>query len=272
MQKGRTVTNDATDLPGRLDEAAALPSPRIRGRISTLTAPRKHPDPHGNVTADEQLLASHTEEPHWIRSDTWRVLRIQSEFVSGFGTLAELKQAISIFGSARIKPEDPFYAAAEEIATKLVHHGYAVITGGGPGIMEAANKGAAEAGGISVGLGIELPHEQGINSYVNLGMNFNYFFARKVMFLKYAQGYIAMPGGFGTLDELFEAFTLTQTRKVRHFPIVLFGTKYWSGLAGWIKDTLLADGYISEPDLDLFLVTDDVDEAVAHAISGETID
>jgi len=171
-----------------------------------------------------------------------------------------------VFGSARSKPGDADYAAAEEIGTKLVQAGVAVITGGGPGVMEAANKGAAEAGGVSVGLGIELPHEQGVNEYANIGLNFRYFFVRKTMFVKYAQGFIVLPGGFGTFDELFESLTLVQTRTITRFPIVLFGHAYWDGLVDWLRDVVAADGKISETDLDLITVTDDVDEALAHAL------
>jgi uncharacterized protein (TIGR00730 family) len=190
------------------------------------------------------------------------VLRIQSEFVEGFGALAELGPAISVFGSARTRPADPYYELGVEVGRALATAGFAVITGGGPGAMEAANKGAREAGGVSVGLGIELPFEQGINEYVDLGIHFRYFFARKTMFVKYAQGFIVLPGGFGTFDELFEAVTLVQTQKVTSFPIVLVGSSYWGGLLDWLRGTVLADGKVSEPDLDLLRLTDDVDEAV----------
>ncbi len=190
------------------------------------------------------------------------MLRIQSEFVEGFGALAELGPAISMFGSARITSGHPSYALAERIARDLSEAGFAVITGGGPGLMEAANKGAFEAGGVSVGLGIELPFELGLNDWVGLGVNFRYFFARKTMFIKYAEGFVVLPGGFGTLDELFEALTLVQTQKVTSFPVVLVGTEYWSGLVGWIRDTMLLEGMIDEDDLDMFCVTDDPDEVV----------
>jgi hypothetical protein len=189
-------------------------------------------------------------------------MRIQSEFVEGFGALAELGPAISLFGSARSKPGAPDYEAAVKIGRELVEAGFAVITGGGPGIMEAGNKGADEAGGISVGLGIELPFEQGLNDYVNLGINFRYFFARKTMFVKYAQGFIVLPGGFGTFDELFESLTLVQTRVVTQFPVVLIGHSYWDGLVDWLRDTVVADGKLSQTDLGLFTVTDDPSEAV----------
>ncbi|WP_296136908.1 TIGR00730 family Rossman fold protein [uncultured Tessaracoccus sp.] len=210
-------------------------------------------------TADQALL---DERYQWSDADPWRVLRIQSEFVEGFDALANLKPAVSLFGSARIRPDNPLYAKAEELARKLVERGFAIITGGGPGAMEAGNKGAWEAGGTSIGLGIELPHEQGINQYVTLGINFRYFFARKTMFLKYSRGFITMPGGFGTLDELFEALTLIQTGKVTQFPMVLFGVEYWSPLVNWLEHTVAANGCIAPEDTRLFLVTDDVDEAV----------
>ena len=176
-------------------------------------------------------------------------MRIQSEFIEGFGSLAELGPAISVFGSARTPRDDPMYGTAERLGSALVRAGYAVITGGGPGIMEAANKGACDADGVSVGLGIELPFEQGINEYVDLGINFRYFFARKTMFVKYARGFVVFPGGFGTLDELFEALTLVQTRKVTRFPIVLVGTEYWRGLLDWLRDTAAEQKRIATADL-----------------------
>ena len=212
-------------------------------------------------TTDQRLLDSRGPSD-WVHTDPWRVLRIQSEFVEGFGALAELGPAVSIFGSARTKPDDPMYEAAQRIAAKLCGEGYAVITGGGPGAMEAANRGASECGGVSVGLGIELPHEQGMNEWVDLGINFRYFFVRKTMFVKYAQGYVVLPGGFGTMDELFEALTLVQTQKITSFPIVLFGTEYWGGLIDWLRTTMLTDGKIGQPDIDMLHLTDDVDEAV----------
>ena len=213
-------------------------------------------------TTDQRLLDSRGPTD-WVHTDPWRVLRIQAEFVEGFGQLSELGPAVSVFGSARTKPDDPMYEAARQIAEKLCERGYAVITGGGPGAMEAANRGASECGGVSVGLGIELPHEQGLNEWVDMGINFRYFFVRKTMFVKYSQGYIVMPGGFGTLDELFEALTLSQTGKVTTFPIVLFGSAYWGGLVDWLRDTMLPDGKINAADLELVRITDDVDDAVA---------
>ena len=187
-------------------------------------------------TTDQRLLDSRGPSD-WVHTDPWRVLRIQAEFVEGFGALAELGPAISVFGSARSKPGHPDYEQGIELGGALRRAGFAVITGGGPGAMEAANKGASQAGGVSVGLGIELPFESGLNEWVDIGINFRYFFARKTMFVKYAQGFIALPGGFGTFDEIFEAITLVQTRKVTSFPIVLLGTEYWGGLLDWIKDS-----------------------------------
>ena len=213
-------------------------------------------------TTDQRLLDSRGPSD-WVHTDPWRVLRIQSEFVEGFGSLAELGPAISVFGSARTPAGSPDYVLGEELGRKLTEAGFAVITGGGPGVMEAANKGASEAGGVSVGLGIELPFETGLNQYVDRGLNFRYFFARKTMFVKYAQGFVVLPGGFGTFDELFEALTLVQTEKVTSFPIVLVGTEYWGGLVAWIRETVLGGGKVSEADVDLLHLTDDVDEAVS---------
>ncbi len=218
-------------------------------------------------TTDQRLLDSRGPTD-WVHTDPWRVMRIQSEFIEGFGALAELGPAIGVFGSARTSTDDPYYAMAEQIARGLVEAGFAVITGGGPGAMEAANKGASEAGGTSVGLGIELPFELGLNEWVDVGVNFRYFFARKTMFVKYSRGFVVLPGGLGTLDELFEALTLVQTQKVTSFPVVLVGTEYWSGLLGWLRETVLADGKMSAGDLDLLTVTDDVDEAVAMMVEG----
>ncbi|MFL6001735.1 MAG: TIGR00730 family Rossman fold protein [Nocardioides sp.] len=213
------------------------------------------------TTTDQRLLDSRGPSD-WLHADPWRVLRIQAEFVEGFGALAELGPAISVFGSARTTPDHPSYAVAEEAGRKLAEAGFAVITGGGPGIMEAANKGASEAGGVSVGLGIELPFESGLNAWVDVGINFRYFFARKTMFVKYAQGFVVLPGGLGTFDELFEALTLVQTQKVTSFPVALLGVDYWEGMMTWLRDTVLADGKIAASDLDMLMLTDDVDEAV----------
>jgi uncharacterized protein (TIGR00730 family) len=217
----------------------------------------------GRATEDEELLNRAPSRPaaDFLHTDAWRVLRIQGEFVNGFDALAEVDAAVSIFGSARVTPDDPMYGQATELARRLAQAGLAVITGGGPGIMEAANKGAREAGGLSIGCNIELPFEQGSNPYVDVALNFRYFFVRKTMFVKYSEGFVIFPGGFGTLDELFEALTLIQTGKVQNFPVILFGRAYWQGLLDWIKGTLLAEGKISPEDLGLLIVTDDVQEA-----------
>jgi uncharacterized protein (TIGR00730 family) len=217
-------------------------------------------------TTDQRLLDSRGPTD-WVHTDPWRVLRMQAEFVEGFGALAELGPAISVFGSARTPADHPFYVQAEQAGKLLADAGFAVMTGGGPGAMEAANKGASQAGGISVGLGIELPYESGLNEWVDVGINFRYFFARKTMFVKYSQGFIVCPGGVGTLDEMFEALTLVQTKKVTSFPIVLVGSAYWSGLLGWMRDTVLAEGMVSQVDLDRLIVTDDVEEAVAIMVA-----
>jgi uncharacterized protein (TIGR00730 family) len=213
------------------------------------------------TTADQRLL-DRRGPSDWVHTDPWRVMRIQAEFVEGFGLLAELGVAVSVFGSARSKPGTPEYELATEIAAGLTKAGYAIITGGGPGIMEAANKGAAAANGVSVGLGIELPLEAGLNDYVNVGVEFRYFFVRKTVFIKYSQAFVVLPGGFGTMDELFEALTLVATGKITKFPIVLVGTEYWSGLLDWMKTTMLAEGKIGAAELALLHVADDPDEIV----------
>jgi uncharacterized protein (TIGR00730 family) len=217
-------------------------------------------------TTDQRLLDSRGQTD-WVHTDPWRVLRMQAEFVEGFGAFAELGPAIAVFGSARTSVDSPWYAAAETVGRRLVEEGFAVITGGGPGAMEGANKGACEAGGVSVGLGIELPWESGLNEWVDVGVNFRYFFARKTMFVKYSQGFIVLPGGVGTLDELFEALTLVQTGKITDFPIVLVGSSYWQGLLDWLRDTSIASGTLSQVDLDRLILTDDVDEAVALMVA-----
>src|ERR1043166_3233742 len=209
-------------------------------------------------TADQRLPASRVRGD-WKTKDAWRALRILSEFVEGFDSLADLPTAVSVFGSARTKQGTREWEMGEELGGALARAGYAVITGGGPGAMEAANKGATEAGGLSVGLGIELPFEQGLNDWCDVGIDFRYFFVRKTMFVKYAQAFVVLPGGFGTLDELFEAITLVQTKKVTRFPVILMGADYWSGLLDWIRQTLLKDGKVSESDLELLQVTDDVE-------------
>jgi uncharacterized protein (TIGR00730 family) len=196
----------------------------------------------------------------------WSIFKIMGEFVDGYETLLKVGPCISIFGSARVKPGSEYYELAVKAATAISENGFGIITGGGPGIMEAANKGAFNNDGKSVGLGIDLPKEQGVNRYVspNYVINFKYFFVRKVMFVKYAQGFIVLPGGFGTLDELFETITLIQTEKIMKIPIVLIGTEYWQGLIDWIRDKLIENSYINESDMDIFYLTDDVDDAVKH--------
>jgi uncharacterized protein (TIGR00730 family) len=218
------------------------------------------------TTTDQRLLAGPSKDADWLHGDPWRVMRIQSEFVEGFGALAEIGKAVSVFGSARTQPDHPDYALAVAVGRGLVEAGYAVITGGGPGIMAGANQGASQAGGLSVGLGIELPFEQGFNPWVDLAVNFRYFFARKTMFVKYAEGFIVLPGGFGTFDELFEALTLVQTHKVTEFPVVLVGSEYWRGLLDWMRHACIQRGMISPADLDLVTLVDDPDEAVAHVV------
>ena len=241
------------------------------------------PRPHGNgyrkgpvllrggqvprTTTDQRLLARGGGEADWVHGDPWRVMRIQSEFVEGFGALAEVGPAVSVFGSARTKPDAPEYEVGVAVGRGLAEAGFAVITGGGPGIMEAANRGAVEAGGLSVGLGIELPFEQGMNDYVELGVNFRYFFARKTCFVKYSQGFVVLPGGFGTFDELFESLTLVQTHKVTEFPIVLVDSGYWRGLVDWLGSSVVGRGNINPVDLELLRIVDDPAEAVELVVT-----
>jgi uncharacterized protein (TIGR00730 family) len=213
------------------------------------------------ATQDEQLLESPRPD-EFRHTDPWRVFRIMGEFVEGFDELATLTRGIAIFGSARTQPTDPDYGTAQETAALLAAQGFAVITGGGPGIMEAANRGAFEAGGLSIGCNIELPFEQRPNPYQTLSLTFKYFFVRKMMFVKYSLAFIIFPGGFGTLDELFEALTLIQTRKIRNFPVILFGSAYWSGLLDWLRDAVLPGGKISDKDMTLFHITDSPAEVV----------
>jgi len=220
-------------------------------------------------TEDEQLLESpppQTAAQLFLKSDSWRVLRIMGEFVWGFDNLADVSDGVTIFGSARTQPDDPYYRKAVETAQLLARARIPVITGGGPGIMEAANRGALEGGGLSIGCNIELPFEQGSNPYLTRSLNFKFFFVRKTMFVKYATAFIVFPGGYGTLDELFEALTLIQTGKVTHFPVILFGRDYWSGLVDWLTDTVAAERKINPSDLHLFRVTDDPAEAAAIVI------
>jgi uncharacterized protein (TIGR00730 family) len=248
------------------------PGARRAGRLTVTPKAAELLEGDPGATEDERLLERRPSAA-FTETDPWRALRILSEFVEGFDAMARVGPAITVFGSARTGPDDPVYELARAIGRRLADAGYAVITGGGPGTMEAANRGCHEAGGLSVGCNIELPHEQGMNPYVDLGVEFRYFFARKVMFVKYADGFVILPGGFGTLDELFEALTLIQTGKVRHFPIVLVGRTYWSGLLDWIRGTLLAQGAIADGDLALFQITDDPDEVVgiirAHRAEGD---
>ncbi|GAB4145804.1 MAG: TIGR00730 family Rossman fold protein [Candidatus Promineifilaceae bacterium] len=221
------------------------------------------------LTHDEQLLSA--VEPaaeSFIHTDPWRVFRIMGEFVEGFESLTQLGPAVTIFGSARTKPDHPQYQKAVELAYNLGKAGFTIITGGGPGIMEAANRGAYEAGVNSVGLNIELPFEQGPNAWVNLPVHFHYFFIRKMMFVKYAQAFVIFPGGFGTMDELFESLTLIQTGKVRHFPVVLFDSAYWQGLFDWLRNTMLAEGKIAAADLDLVFITDSIADACQFIVEG----
>jgi uncharacterized protein (TIGR00730 family) len=221
--------------------------------------------PTEQAPADKALLERNAIEELSHHTDPWRVLRILSEFVEGFDALGGVGPAVTVFGSARAKPTDPYYKAGEALGAALANRGFAVITGGGPGIMEAVNKGCHEAGGLSVGCNIELPHEQSLNKYVDLGVEFRYFFVRKNMFVKYARGFVIFPGGLGTMDELFESLTLAQTGKIEHFPIVLFGTTYWSGLIDWLKKVVLAAGAIGPDDLKLLSFTDDPEEAAELA-------
>jgi uncharacterized protein (TIGR00730 family) len=249
---------------------AGPPGETDRTRPRRILAPDPAPPrPDSRRTADEGLL--NRPVPPRFRSrakdlgafthtDPWRVLRIQGEFVYGFNALAELGAAISVFGSARVRQDHPYALAAAELGRKLVESGFAVITGGGPGIMEAGNRGAGRAGGVSVGLNIELPFEQVNNPHANVKINFRYFFVRKTMFVKYSEGFVIFPGGFGTLDELFEALTLVQTHKIHRFPIVLYGRDYWRGLLDWVEGTQLSEGMISKEDLNLLFVSDSLDE------------
>ena len=226
----------------------------------------KHPP---GTTQDEQLLESPRPD-EFTHTDTWRVFRIMGEFVEGFDELATLSRGVSIFGSARTSPTEADYQVAQETAALLAHAGFSVITGGGPGIMEAANRGAFEAGGISVGCNIELPFEQKPNPYQTLSLKFKYFFVRKMMFVKYSEAFIIFPGGFGTLDELFEALTLIQTKKIRDFPVVMYGTRYWGGLMDWIRDYALKENKVSEADMHLLHLTDSPEEIVRIIVDSQS--
>lgn len=237
----------------------------IKKRVRHMRGPVLSTRPE-ETTTDQRLLDG-VHDADWLHTDPWRVLRIQSEFVNGFGALAEIPEAVTVFGSARIQEGHPFYEQGVDLGHKLVQAGYAVITGGGPGLMEAPNRGAVEAEGLSIGLGIELPHEQHLNDWVDLGLNFRYFFVRKTMFLKYSQAFICLPGGFGTLDELFEALCMVQTGKITNYPIVLIGTEFWGPLVDWIREQLVGEGMISAKDMDLFHLTDSVDDAVNFVVA-----
>ena len=230
-------------------------------------AQRSSGSPRISVTEDERLLtATPSERRAFTRTDPWRVLRILGEFVEGFDTLSDVQNAVTIFGSARTPADDPYYDKAVETARLLAREGFPIITGGGPGVMEAANRGAQEGNGLSIGCNIELPFEQGTNRWVERSINFRYFFVRKTMFVKYSTAFIAFPGGYGTMDELFEALTLVQTGKVKQFPVVLFGRDYWKGLADWLKERVAGEGKISPEDLNLFLVTDDPKETIGWIV------
>ncbi|HEX3791457.1 MAG TPA: TIGR00730 family Rossman fold protein [Pseudonocardiaceae bacterium] len=257
MMAERSVNDDHGVGGGTDDSTRARPQlEKQRGPV-TLRGSRSI-----EATTTDQRLLDSRGPVDWVHTDPWRVLRIQAEFVEGFGALAEVPKAVTVFGSARTQREHPEYELGRAVGAALANAGFAVITGGGPGAMEAVNRGCSEAGGLSVGLGIELPFEQGLNPWVDLGVNFRYFFVRKTMFMKYAQAFICLPGGFGTLDELFEALTLVQTKKVTKFPVVLFGTEYWGGLYSWLRDSVHAGGKLSAKDLDLLHLTDDIDDAV----------
>jgi uncharacterized protein (TIGR00730 family) len=238
---------------------------KARSRQSAPNRLSRPPRPNGAETEDERLLSgpSHIHLPYdFTRTDPWRVMRMTGEFVEGFDRLAQVGPAVTVFGSARVGEDDPYYQAAREVGRLLSENGFATITGGGPGIMEAANRGAREAGGLSVGCNIQLPFEQDMNPYVDLPIVFRYFFVRKTMFVKYAEGFIIFPGGFGTMDELFEALTLIQTGKVRNFPVVLYGRPYWQGLLEWLASATLAEGKISPEDLEMLVLSDSPEHAV----------
>jgi len=251
------VPDRAGDPEGARDEES---SRRRSGRLVIRPEKDHVATRRGRRTEDERLLERPTR-PAFLDTDPWRVLRIVGEFVDGFDALASVGPAVTVFGSARTPDDSPYYAGARRLGSLLAERGYAVITGGGPGIMAAANRGCQEGGGLSVGCNIELPMEQGLNPYVDLGVEFRYFFARKVMFVKYADAFVIYPGGYGTLDELFEALTLIQTRKVQDFPVILMGSDYWAGLIDWIRGPLVAESAINQSDVDLLRISDDPVEA-----------
>ena len=237
-----------------------MPDRRRSGRLA-IRRDLDHPAIERARRTEDEALLTRSPRPEFLDGDPWRALRIQAEFVEGFDALAAVGPAVSVFGSARTKPDHPMYDQARTLGRMLAERGFAVITGGGPGIMEAANRGCQEGGGLSVGCNIELPMEQGLNPYVDLGVEFRYFFARKVMFVKYADAFVIYPGGYGTLDELFEALTLIQTKKIQDFPVILMGTDYWAGLIDWIRKVLVTEAAIAPADADLLRVTDDPSEA-----------
>jgi uncharacterized protein (TIGR00730 family) len=245
----KVTQHDGPWIPNLSLSRAARAQERTEDEL--LLERRKHVQPVPRVPAQAEFT----------HGDTWRVLRIMGEFVHGFDALAEVGAGIAIFGSARTKEDDPMYEAARDLARRLARSGFAIITGGGPGIMEAANRGARDAHGLSIGCNIELPKEQGINPYVDIAINFRYFYCRKTMFMKYSEGFVLFPGGFGTLDEMFEALTLIQTSKVQRFPVVLFGSKYWAGLLDWLREQVNGESKIDPEDLDLMTVTDSTAEA-----------
>ena len=257
-----TDTGQGGDPGQTTDQGPGEPKRRHSGRLVMGPRAAEHLPAKSKTTEDEKLLERRTR-PAFLDSDPWRALRILAEFVEGFDALAAVGPAVTVFGSARTRPDDPMYEVARDIGRRLARDGFAVITGGGPGTMEAANRGAQEGGGLSIGCNIELPHEQSINAYVDLGVEFRYFFARKTMFVKYADAFVILPGGFGTLDELFEALTLIQTGKVRNFPVILVGSHYWRGLLTWMREVQLPAGAISAEDLKLFKLTDDPAEVAA---------
>ena len=261
----RERTEEGHRMAGRTPPSIMTTARRAGATVKIDDAIRTYMPP---MTEDEKLLQQPTPAVDFTRTDPWRVMRIMGEFIEGFDTLSSVEKGVTIFGSARTSPEHPHYRAAQEVARLLAESGFAIITGAGPGIMEASNKGAQLGGGRSIGCNIELPFEQGANPYVDTLVNFRYFFVRKTMFIKYSVAFIIFPGGFGTLDELFEAITLIQTGKIYQFPVVLFGRHYWAGLLRWLQTRVLAEKKISPGDIDLMILTDDPAEAAAAVISG----
>jgi uncharacterized protein (TIGR00730 family) len=259
-------TNSATSQDATPGDTTPKPASTMRRGRVTMRAETQDRLADRRATEDEKLLGGRGR-PAFLESDTWRALRILSEFVEGFEALAGLGTAVAVFGSARIPRDAAAYDLARAVGRELAKAGFAVITGGGPGAMEAANRGAQEAGGLSIGCNVELPHEQHVNPYVDLSIEFHYFFARKTMFVKYSDAFVILPGGFGTLDELFESLTLIQTAKIRNFPVVLVGSSYWKGLLTWMRDVQLPAGTISEDDLALLQVTDDPVEAARICVA-----